>query len=324
MAVVPASGVDPSDVRVSSHPPPEHGSLILQATSGCPWNRCLFCGGRKHVKFSQRADEVKDDVLIAKKYYGDSPQRIFLGGGNSIVLRTAKLVDVLNLCFDVFPRLQRVSTYGSARFIIRKGLDQLQALREAGLKKIYVGLETGDDALLKFMKKGASSDEMVLCAKMAREADIELSITVLMGLGGAGSFLRNATQTSAVLNQMQPSETRLHHLILHRASPLYELVQAGQFEEASRHEILKEMRELVSLLTYDTKLHTHRLTMRGPMIERRFPDEKQKILDVLDFALHHFFGEKVDLSRIHHYSMTDIYKWDGYQSTSIIDYDDIF
>jgi radical SAM superfamily enzyme YgiQ (UPF0313 family) len=324
MAVVPASGLESLEVRISSHPPPEHGSLILQATSGCPWNRCLFCGGRKIVKFMQRSEEVKEDVLIAKKYYGDAPQRIFLGGGNSIVLRTAKLVDILNLCFNVFPNLQRVSTYGSARFIIRKGLDQLKALREAGLKKIYVGLETGDDALLKYMDKGASSDEMVLCAKMAKEADIELSITVLMGLGGTGSWKRNAEQTGAILNQMQPSETRLHHLILHRASPLYALVQTGQFEEASRHEILKEMRELVSLLTYNTKLHTHRLTMRGPMIKRLFPDEKEKILTVLDFALHHFFGEKVDLNRIKNYSMTDVYKWDGYQSKSVIDYDDIF
>jgi radical SAM superfamily enzyme YgiQ (UPF0313 family) len=276
------------------------------------------------VKFAQRAEEVKDDIWIAKKYYGDAPHRIFLGGGNSIVLRTTKLVEILNLCFKAFPNLQRVSTYGSARFIIRKGLDQLKALRAAGLKKIYVGLETGDEALLKFMEKGATAAEMVQCAELARDADIELSITVLMGLGGAGRWKRNAAHTGAILNQMHPPETRLHHLILHRASPLYELVQAGQFQEATRHEILKEMRELVSLLTYDTKLHTHRLTMRGPMIERVFPAEKQQILDILDFARYHFFGEQVDLNRIKHYSMTDIYKWDGYQSQSLIDYDDIF
>ena len=322
MAVVANSGADITDVRVPLHPPPEHGSLVLQTTIGCPWNRCLFCGSRRREKFRPRSEEVKDDILLAKETYGARPTRIFLADGNSLVLRTDKLVEIVSLCFEEFPNLERVSTYGSARFIVRKGLDELKLLSQAGLKKIYLGLETGDDELLKYMEKGATSEDMVNAATMARETDIELSVTVLMGLGGANSWKRNATLTAKVLNTMRPPETRLHHLILRRSSPLYEVAKRGEFQEASRHEILKEMRELISLLDYETQLHTHRLMIRGPPIERRMLEEKEDVLRILDFSLHHFYGEEVDAERIRGFSMSDILKWDGYEESSLLDYED--
>jgi radical SAM superfamily enzyme YgiQ (UPF0313 family) len=322
MAVVVDSGAEVTEVRVPLHPPPEHGSLVLQTTVGCPWNRCLFCGSRRGRTFSPRSEEVKDDILLAKEAYGAKPTRIFLADGNSLVLRTDRLVEILALCFDTFPNLERVSTYGSARFLVRKGLDELKLVSRAGLKKVYLGLETGDDDLLKYMEKGATSEDMVKAATMAREADIELSVTVLMGLGGANSWQRNATLTARVLNMMRPPETRLHHLILRRSSPLYEVMMRGEFHEASRHEILKEMRELIGLLEYETKLHTHRLSIRGPPIERKVPEEKEGILKILDFALHHFFGEEVDAERVRGFSMSDILKWDGYEESSLLEYID--
>lgn len=323
MAVVTDSGRDPSVIRIPSHPPPEHGSLILQATIGCPWNRCLFCGSRKNRKFIPRSEQVKKDISLAKKHYGDKPRRVFLSGGNSLVLRTSRLIEIINFCFQAFPKLERVSIYGSARFIIRKGVDDLNSLSQAGLKKIYVGLETGDDELLKFMEKGATSEEMVKAAEIVRNAGIVLSITVLMGLGGAGTWKRSAEMTSRVLNRMRPLETRLHHLILHRNSPLYELAKKKEFKEASRREILKEMRELVSLLEYETSLHTHRFIIRGSPLERRMPEERERILRILNFALNHFFGEAVDPESIKGYTVRDIYDWDGYEGPPFIDYDDI-
>lgn len=323
MAIVPFSGLAATEVRIPSHPPTEHGSLVLQATMGCPWNRCLFCGGRKNIKFMPRVEEVKEDILLAKKYYEDKPQRIFLGDGNSVALRTDKLLEIVNLCFENFHELERVSTYASARFIIKKGLDELRSLSKAGLRKMYVGLETGDDELLQYMNKGATAEEMIKAADMARDAGIELSATVLLGLGGAGSWKRNAELTARVLNAMKPPETRPHHLILQRSSPLYDIARKGEFKEASRYEILKELRALISLLDYETDLHIHRLTIRGPPIKRKMPEEKEKILNMLDFALYRFFDENIDPERIKGYTMRDILKWDGYMEPPSIDYDDL-
>ncbi len=323
MAVIADTGKDSAYMTIPSHPPPEHGSMVLQATIGCPWSRCLFCRGRSVERFLPRPEDVKEDILLAKKYYGDKPTRIFLGEGNSIALRTDKLLEITRLCFDTFPKLERVSTYGSTRFIVRKGLAEIRSLSQAGLNKVYVGLESGDDEVLKFMDKGATSEEMIQAADILRDAEMELSATVLLGLGGAGRWKRSAEQTAKVLNQMKPTETRPHHLILHPNSPLYAMTQKGEFKEATRHEILKELRELVSLLDYDTKLHLHRLTLRGLPIEHKFPEEKEKILEILDFALYHFFGEPANPELAKKYSMTDLLKWDGYVEPPTIDFDDL-
>ncbi len=275
-------------------PPLEAFSLILQATIGCPWNRCLFCSIHKHKKFRPRSEEVKEDVLIAKKHYHDKPRRIFLADANSIVLRTEKLLEIMELCFKTFPNLERVSTYAGARFIFRKGLDEFKALSDAGLKKVYMGVETGDDNLLKYMNKGVTVKEMLEASKIVKDAGMELSITLIQGLGGEGSWKRNSELTANVLNSMKPDETRLHNLRVSPNTPLYEKAVNGDFKKPSLKEIIKETRNLVSMLEYKTQIFFYNTANLPPgMIDGILPMDKQYIVEVFDSILKSFKGKKI-------------------------------
>jgi radical SAM superfamily enzyme YgiQ (UPF0313 family) len=267
-------------------PPLEAFSLILQGTIGCPWNRCIFCSIHKHKRFRPRVDEVKEDIEIAKKFYADKPRRVFLADANSIVLRTDKLIEIIDLCFQTFPHLERVSTYAGARFIIRKGFKELQALQEAGLHKVYVGVESGDDELLTYMQKGVTTSEMLEAGKIVKDAEMELSITLIQGLGGENSWKRNAGLTAQLLNEMQPHETRLHFLRVSPNTPLHDKVLEGDFTIASQKEVMQETREFVSLLEYDTQIYFYTSSFLPPgVIDGHLPNDKGYILEILDSVL---------------------------------------
>jgi hypothetical protein len=299
MAVVLDSGINAADVRISIHPPPERGNLILQATVGSP-----------------RPDGVKEDILLAKKHYGDKPRRIFLAGNNNIKIQTNNLLDILNLCSKTFPSFERVSFYEEPRFLLEKGADELTLLSQAGLKKIYMRLYKLDDRSFLQINLDATSKDNVSVAEMTRNAGVELSVSVMLGIGGAGKWKENAVETARVLNRMKPPETRLNHLIIQPDSILGNQVATGEFKEATRYEMLKEMHLLITLLNYETNLHTHRLLVRGPPIERKMCEKKEETIAILEFALNYFFGEAVDNEKIKGYSVSDILEWDGYIRTS--------
>jgi hypothetical protein len=304
MAVVVAPGLDSVSVRIPSHPPPERGNLILQIATDQP-----------------RFDEVQEDILLAQKYYGNKPQRIFLAGGRDLPMPVDKLKSVVTGCAKAFPQLDRVSLYRDARLLLDRTVNELKLLKQAGLHKIYSRLETGDKDPLQSLTIGGTADDYVRLAAMMKTANIEFSVTVRLGIAGAGSWIQNAARTAMILNQMQVPEIRLHHLIIRPDSPFQEKIASGVFTEASRHEILQEMRELVRLITYPTRIHTHRLMIRGLPIERKLPEEQDKILKILAFALYYFYGDKITPDEIVGYSVADILEWDGYRDVSVSDFD---
>jgi radical SAM superfamily enzyme YgiQ (UPF0313 family) len=269
-------------------PPVEAQSLILQLTIGCPWNRCLFCGTYKKKRFKVRkmSDFIKD-VSIAKKHFGDKPEYIFLMDANSIALRTDRLLEVCRLLYDAFPKLKGISLYGSARFINRKKDEDLEKLGMAGLTKIYMGLETGDDSLLNSIDKGATSKQMIMAAEKIKAAGIELSVTIIAGLGGKGSSKENAEKTAEVLSKMKPKEVRIHNLVLNPDSPLYKKMKKGEFVESSWDEVIKEMRELIRRLDADVTIYTHPTTYLNPALLYgcKLPEDRELILEILTSAL---------------------------------------
>ena len=202
------------------------------------------------------------------------------------MLKTEWLLEIAESCFKTFPNLERISTYGGARFIARKGLEELKMLKAAGIRKIYLGLETGDDMLLEFMNKGATSKEILKAAKMITDSSMELSVTVIQGLGGEGSWARNAELTAKLLNEMKPHETRLHNLILHPDALLSDKVRRGTFHEASRNEVLMETKELIRQLNIETEVYTYSSNYLSPrLLDGKLPKDKDYMLNILDFAL---------------------------------------
>ncbi len=279
-------------------PPVESDSLILQATIGCPWNRCSFCNTYKGINFRPRKiEEFKIDVLIAKKCFGNKPTSVFLADANSIVLKTEKLTEICNYLFKTFSNLEGVRSYGSARFIIKKGEREWREIRESGVGKVYMGLETGDDNYLKLYNKGVTSEDMIKAVKLLKRAGIESSVTIISGICGKGNLEKNADETARVLNRMEPDELRIHNLVLKVNSPLYEQASKGEFVEAPWQEVIKEMRRLIERLNISTRVYTHPSCHINSnfIYGNKLPEEKGYVLKVLDGALSdpEFFLHKV-------------------------------
>lgn len=141
-------------------PPSEALSLIIQATIGCSHNKCTFCGMYKGKKYRERnIDEIKEDLLVAKEFYGNV-KRLFLADGNALAMDTSKLLEIMEFANNLF-NLERISAYATPIDLLEKSEEELIRLRDAGLKLLYVGIESGDDKILKEVRKGVDSKQIV-------------------------------------------------------------------------------------------------------------------------------------------------------------------
>ena len=268
-------------------PPCEAASLIIQATIGCPHNRCTFCSMYKEKKYRVRPVlEVKEDIDMARRVWAD-PTSVFLADGNSIAMRTSDLVEVLDYLNEAFPRLERISCYGGARFIRGRDTADLARLKEHGLKIIYMGLESGDDEILRRVRKGVTADDYVKAAEKVKEAGIELSAYVLAGLGGRERTSEHATNSALTLNRMKPDYIRIRTLVILPGVPLYEQVSSGEFEECSGGEIARETRLLLSHLDVEGARFLSDHVSNYLPLYGRLPDDKEELIAAIDQVLAH-------------------------------------
>lgn len=264
-------------------PPSESFSLIIQTTIGCPYNKCRFCFMYKDKRFSVReVEDIKEDIISAKMHHGEHVRTIFLADGNSVIMRTHQLVEILNLCYAIFPSLERVTSYGAARFILKtKTTEELEELRRAGLTRIHMGLESGDDDILSEIQKGATAHEMVKASLMVKEAGMELSQYVLLGIGGARNRERHAHATAGVLSSMDPDFIRVRTLVLKPGAPLYEDWLAGGFTLCTPLQVLKETRILLEELDVNSHFFSDHVS-NFANINGRLPRDRDAMLAELE------------------------------------------
>jgi radical SAM superfamily enzyme YgiQ (UPF0313 family) len=144
---------------IQVRPPSEANSFLLPVTLGCSNNTCTFCGTYRDIKFKIRnVEDIKKDIDEVARIYNRSISHVFLENGDALIAPQRILVEVLKHLNRSFPNLERVGTYSTPRAGIIKSLDELKDLRELGLKIAYLGVETGDEELLKKIKKGATRD----------------------------------------------------------------------------------------------------------------------------------------------------------------------
>jgi radical SAM superfamily enzyme YgiQ (UPF0313 family) len=267
-------------------PPSEADSLLIQATVGCPHNKCTFCMIYKQGP-PYRVRPVKDiceDIDAARAEYGENVKTLFFPSGNTIAMPTRELAAICRHAVKRFPMLQRITVYGSSRYIVQKGLDDLKILRAAGLSRIHVGLESGDDQVLQRVKKGTTAAEQIAAGRLVRRAGIELSEYVILGLGGAELSEPHARHTAAALNAIVPDFVRLRTLVPKINTLLLHEIKKGRFQLLSPHDVLRETRQLVEGLECQTVLtsdhYSNYLDLNG-----RLPDDKPRLLDTVDQAL---------------------------------------
>ena len=214
-------------------------------------------------------------------YFGGA--QVFLQDGNSLMVKTSDLVGILNYLREKFPSIQRITSYARARTMAKKSLEELKELREAGLSRIHIGMETGYDPLLQFMKKGVTAKEQVMGGKNVVEAGISLSEYVMPGLGGERWWREHAVESAKVLNQINPDFIRLRTLYVRKNMPLYQRVEQGEFVRPSDDQIVSEVRLFIGTLDgiRSTVVSDHILNLLEE-VQGKLPEEKGKMLQVID------------------------------------------
>ena len=267
-------------------PPSEADSLLIQATVGCPHNRCTFCMVYKNgPRYRERpVAEIEADLREARRLYGDGVRTLFFPAGNTIAMRTPNLARICRRARELFPRLRRITVYGSSQYIHRKGPQDLAELAAAGLTRIHVGLESGDDEVLRRIRKGTTCRQQIAAGRWVREAGMQLSIYVILGIGGRGRTVSHARETARAINAIGPDFVRLRTFVPKIGTPLLEDVQSGAFEMLGPLEVLDETGRLIEGIEAETTLTSDHYT-NYINLEGRLPRDKPRLLAALREAM---------------------------------------
>ena len=221
-------------------PPSEAYSLIVQVTYGCSHNGCAFCDMYDDKHFAMRPiEEIREDFEMARQVYRHV-ERVFLADGDALMRKTADLVEILGLIYGLFPECERVSCYASPASLQVKSEDELRLLRARGLQMVYMGLESGCDAVLTRMQKGHDAAAIVAAGQKARRCGFALSVTAISGLGSVALWRQHAADTAKAVSAIKPEYLGLLTLMVEHGTPLESWVKNGEFTLLSPLEVLKE------------------------------------------------------------------------------------
>lgn len=224
-------------------PPSEARSLIIQLTIGCAHNNCSFCTMYKEKQFRVRKlSEIKEDFEEASRRYGNQRLRIFLADGDALVMKTEELLEILAFAKKCFPKVERISSYGTPGDVLRKSEEELKALRKAGLELIYMGAESGDSVVLEQINKGVTREEIIAAGQKLRRCGIGTSVTLISGLGGKERLEEHAYESADLITQMKPDYVGFLTLMLEEPAPILRDIRDGRMTLLEPEDVLKEMR----------------------------------------------------------------------------------
>lgn len=293
-------------------PPSEAYSLLLRINRGCGWNKCRFCGFYRDIPFSIRSvDEIKKDI-DAVKYWVDvfegreksvQPQTqgdqeacymayswiqsgkksVFFQDANSILMNPDGMLQVLDYLNAAFPEIQRITTYARSDTINRLSQERLTLYAARKLNRFHIGLETGNDEILKLMRKGVDKQTQIEAGIKAKKAGIEINEFYMPGMGGREYARQSALDTADVMNKVNPDFIRIRSMALAESLEMYEDYKNGLLTRPNDVDTVREIRlflenlaGITSVVDSDHILNTL-LELRG-----KLPEDKEKMLAVVD------------------------------------------
>ncbi len=301
-------------------PPSEAFSLLIRVTRNCPWNRCKFCPIYKGDKFQLRTvEEVKQDIRTARVIHdrigelarksGDKSLRevaaivcssppndayrnvalwlyaggkhVFLQDANTLIMKTPDLVEVIKYLKETFPGIDRITSYSRSKTAARKTLDELVELREAGLSRLHIGLESGYDPVLEFMDKGVTAADHIVGGRNVVASGISLCEYVMLGVGGSKMWREHALETARVLNEINPDFIRFRTLTIQSRMPLHNDVVSGAFARATDEEIIEEEKLFIENLDCHSYIVSDHMINLLQEVEGKLPEDKENMLAVI-------------------------------------------
>ena len=249
-------------------PPAEHNSILLQVTIGCSYNKCRFCGMYKNKQF-----KIKDESLINQDI------------DYAMIIPHEKLLRILIDINEKLPWITRIGLYANAKSLQKKNVDQLMELKKHKLGIIYMGLESGDDEVLKNMNKGVNVITQIEQGQKVKNAGMKLSCTVLLGLGGKSRTKEHAIKTGKALSEISPNYIGALSLIITSEAPLYNDIINNNFNLLSPLEILKELKLMIQNTDVSSGIFSANHASNYLPLQVRLPSEKEDAIKLLEKAI---------------------------------------
>ena len=257
----------------------------MLVTRGCSHNKCTFCGAYRERKFGVRPFKEVAATIKAEAAHYDAHRRAFLADGNAMVLKTKQLERILDCLGESFPRLARVGIYANADDVLSKSDEELKRLAAKRLAIAYVGLESGNEEVLRRVKKGSTAAQMTEAVQRLQAVGIKVSLIVLLGLGSDELSEAHVRDSVKVVNEMQPAMLNFLSLMLIPGTPLDRAAEKEEFVMPGDREILAELRGMVAGLGLrSTVLRSNHASNYLPL-EGRLPKDKERMLAEIDEAL---------------------------------------
>ena len=270
-------------------PPSEAKSLIFQVTLGCSFTQCSFCDMYRNKEYSEKTwDEVTAEIDLMAKQLPDTT-RIFLADGDAINISTDYMVQIVEYLYNSFPKLERVSCYTMPMNLLKKTPEELKKMREAGLKMLYLGIESGSDIILKKITKGATAETIIRACRKAIETGFTLSCIIILGLGGKTHSKEHIKETARVVSASSPHYLGTLTLILETGVKQEFLTKFGEeFHPINDEEALIELHDLVEQIDVKEKmLFRANHGSNAYNIAGTFPDEKNAMLEKISWLKEH-------------------------------------
>ena len=270
-------------------PPSEAKSLIFQVTLGCSFNECSFCDMYRSKEYSERSwEEVKGEIDLMAKSLPDTT-RIFLADGDALNLSTDYMIQIVEYIYQKFPNLERISCYAMPMNLLKKTPEELNMMNKAGLDRLYLGIETGNDIILKKVTKGATQKTMIKACNKAKDAGYSLSCMVILGLGGSKYTKENAVDTAKVINAVQPDYVGALTLYLENGIKNEFLTKfEGEFERLTDSQAIDELEQLISEIDVsDEIVFRANHGSNAYNVGGTFPQDKQEMLEKITWMKKH-------------------------------------
>ncbi|MFC1941733.1 B12-binding domain-containing radical SAM protein [Chloroflexota bacterium] len=274
------------DNTVIIRPPSEASSLLLPVTIGCSHNKCTFCHTYNDYTFGVRnIEDIIRDIDTVAGSYSRGVSRVFLENGDALIAPQPVLLEVLQYLKQKFPNLERVGTYATPKSALVKSVDELRELHELGMQLVYLGVESGDEEVLKKVDKGATRDQIVEAGRKLKQAGITVSATVILGLAGVEGSEKHAVSTGKILTDIDPDFAGALTLMLVPGSPLYNDWKAGRFTLISPLQSLVELKLIIENSNFTNCFFTSNHASNYLPIRARLPERKTELLEMIEDVL---------------------------------------
>jgi radical SAM superfamily enzyme YgiQ (UPF0313 family) len=267
-------------------PPSEAESFILQATVGCSWNKCTYCDmyGDKEYRARPLA-EILEDIAEARRFYGPGVFKVFVADGDPLHMPMDLWRPLLEALRKSFPKLRRVSTYAMATNVLDKSDAELSELRELGLSLLYIGPESGSDAVLKRIAKGSDFEAHAEAARRAHAASMKLSTIFLLGAGGIERSDEHARESARLATAMDPAFLSALTLTVVPDTPIAKLQARGRFTLPDTLGLLRELRTIIDLAHPTAAIFRSNHASNYLPLSGVLPRDREQLLRLLDAAL---------------------------------------